>query len=73
MICLPLLATQYMAGGQGIITCNRDWWEGMWGAVICHKKFNSPFRTKVCPPPPTPPIKTSRGSAPAKSSVEPFY
>ena len=58
MVCLPLLATQYMAGGQGIITCNRDWWEGMWGEVIYHKKFNSPFRTKVwTPPPPLPQSK----------------
>ena len=66
MICLPLLATQFMAGGQGIITCNRDWWEGMWGEVICHKKFNSPFRTKVCPPPPHSPNQNFPWMRPCK-------
>ena len=38
------------------------------------QKVQQPFPNQsLDPPPPTPPMKNSRGSAPAKSSVEPFY
>ena len=43
--------------GQGFITCNRDWWEGVWGEVICHKKVQQSILNQSLDPPP--PIKNS--------------
>ena len=41
-----------------IITCNFDWWKGVWGAVICHKKIQQSFLNQsLDPPPPLPPAK----------------
>ena len=44
---------KYTVKGQGIITCNRDWWEevregergggGGFGGEVATRKFNSPF------------------------------
>ena len=53
---------------QGIITCNRDWWEGVRG----RRYFWTKVLTSPSPPPPRSQWKIP-GSAPAKSSVEPFY
>ena len=39
--------------GQGIITCNRDWWEGVWGVwreVICHRKVQQSFLNQSLDP-----------------------
>ena len=38
--------------GQGFITCNRDWWEGVWGEVICHKTVQQSFLNQSLDPPP---------------------
>ena len=43
--------------GQGFITCNRDWWEGVWGEVLCHKKVQQSFLNQTLDPPPHPPNK----------------
>ena len=40
--------------GQGFITCNRDWWEGVWGEVICHKKVQQSILNQSLGPPPPP-------------------
>ena len=53
---------------QGIITCNRDWWVGVRG----RRYFWTKVLTSPSPPPPRSQWKIP-GSAPAKSSVEPFY
>ena len=37
--------------GQGFITCNRDWWEGVWGEVICLKKVQQSILNQSPPPP----------------------
>ena len=50
--------------GQGFITCNRDWWEGVWGEVICHKKVQQSFLNQSLDPPP--PNKKIPGSAPVE-------
>ena len=36
-----------------IITCNYDWWEGVWGEVICHKKFQQSFLNQSLTKPPS--------------------
>ena len=54
--------------GQGIITCNRDWWEGVWGEVICHKKVQRSFLNQSLDPPP--PQSKMSGSA---SGIQPFF
>ena len=33
---------------------NCDWWEGVWGAVICHKKIQQSFLNQSLDPLPTP-------------------
>ena len=47
---------KYTVRGKGIITCNRDWWEGVWGvwgvwgrSNLPQKKFN--LEPKFAPPP----------------------
>ena len=47
---------KYMVGGQGIITSNRDWWEGVWSVwgrdnspqksskVLSEPKFGPPYQ-----------------------------
>ena len=40
--------------GQGIITCNHVWWEGVWGSegeAISHKKVQQSFLNQSLDPP----------------------
>ena len=49
---------KYTVRGQGIITCNRDWWEGVWGVW---ERSNLPQKssTVLSEPKFGPPIKNS--------------
>ena len=54
---------KYTIRGQGIITCNCDWLEGVWGRSNLPQKSTTVLsEPKFPPPPPPPPIP---GSAPA--------
>ena len=73
MICSPLLAKQYTVRGQGIITCNRDGWDGVcvWGGGgVGETQFDPKSSTVLSEPkfgpPPHPPLKIP-GSAPGLS------
>ena len=46
---------KYTVRGQGIITCNRDWWEGVWGRSNLPQKISTALsEPKFEPPPPRP-------------------
>ena len=42
---------QECISGQGIITYNRDWWEGAGGEVICFKRVQQSFLNQRLDPP----------------------
>ena len=55
---------KYTVRGQGIITCNRDWWERVWGRSNLPQKISTALSEPKFEPPPPAPNKNNPGSAP---------